>query len=378
MMPVWCEIRLDYLIDNYKKIKKCVGEEVDLMPIIKADAYGHGAVQCAKVLVENGTKRFAVARIDEGIQLRRAGIKCPILILGYISNDEIKKLLEWDLTPTVYHIDFARELSRQATKSIKVHIKIDTGMGRLGFRGIEESVQSIEKIYTMDNLIVEGIYSHFATSDEEDKSYSLSQMKSFEEVLKLLKKRGINIPIKHLSNSAAIMDLPMSYYNIVRPGIILYGMYPSQEVNHKIISLKPVKSFKTRIANLKKIHSGDSVSYGRKYIAEEDRLIATLPVGYADGYSRLLSNLGEVLIRGQKAKIVGRICMDQCMVDVSHIPQVQVNDEVLLYGSELAIEEVAEKMGTINYEVSCMISPRVPKLYYWKKDFINMDKSLYT
>ncbi len=378
MMPVWCEIRLDYLIDNYNEIKRCVSEQVELIPVVKADAYGHGAIPCAKALVENGAKRFAVARVGEGIQLRNAGIKCPILILGYISNDEIEELLQWDLTPTVYHIDFARELSKQTTKMVKVHIKLDTGMGRLGFRGIEESAKSVEEISTMDNLVVEGIYSHFATSDEQDKSYSLSQMELFEEVLKLLAKRGIDIPIKHLSNSAAIMDLPKSYYNFVRPGIILYGMYPSDEVNKKRISLKPVKSFKTSIANIKRIYPGDSISYGRKYIAEEERLIATLSVGYADGYSRLLSNLGEVLIRGQRAKIVGRVCMDQCMIDVTHIPQVKVDDEVLLYGPELPIEELAEKMGTINYEVSCMISPRVPKLYYWKKDFINMDKNLYS
>ena len=378
MMPVWCEIRLDYLIDNYNEIKKCVGEQVELMPIIKADAYGHGAIECAKTLVQNGAKRFAVARVDEGIQLRNAGIRCPILILGYISSIFTVLAVCLDNSPTVYHIDFARELSKQTAKTVKIHIKLDTGMGRLGFRGIKESVKSIEDIYTMDNLVVEGIYSHFATSDEKDKSYSLSQMESFEEVLKLLTKRRIDIPTKHLSNSAAIMDLPTSQYNIVRPGIILYGMYPSEEVNKEKISLKPVKSFKTRIANLKKIYSGDSVSYGRKYIAEDERLIATLSVGYADGYSRLLSNKGEVLIRGQRAKIVGRICMDQCMVDVTHISQVKVNDEVLLYGPGLPIEELAEKMGTINYEVSCMISPRVPKLYYWKKDFINMDKNLYS
>lgn len=376
MRPAWCEINLDNLRNNYKAIKKIVGEKVELMPVIKADAYGHGAVECAKKLVESGANRFAVAIVDEAIQLRKAGINCPILILGYIPKEDIPGLLKWDLTPTIYNVEFAKELSRRASKEIKVHIKIDTGMSRLGFKGIDESVNSVEKIFYINNICIEGIYSHFATSDERSKDYSYEQIKKFDEVVGALDSKGIRIPLIHFSNSAGIIDLPGSYYNCVRPGIVLYGLYPSEEVNKANIELQPVKSFKTKVSNINRIARGESVSYGRTYIAERERTIATIAVGYGDGYTRLLSNKGEVLIKGQRAKIVGNVCMDQCMVDVTHIPEVEIGDEVLLYGSSLPIEEVASWAGTINYEITCMTKARVPILYFQENKVIKLDNFL--
>lgn len=372
----WCEINLDNLNYNFNEIKKTVGEDIELIPVIKADAYGHGAVECAKALISFGAKRFAVAIVDEGIQLRKAGVTCPILVLGYISEQSIDKLFKWELTPTVYSKIFAKKLSEDANRKIKIHIKLDTGMGRLGFRGISDSIKVIEEIYHLNNVEIEGIYSHFAIADEIDKSFSYKQIEIFNEVIQELKERNINIRLKHLSNSAAIIDLPESYCNCVRPGIMLYGLYPSNEVNKLNINLKPVKTFKTTVANLKVINKGDSVSYGRKYIAQDRCVIATLPVGYADGYSRLLSNKCEVLIKDKRAKIVGRICMDQCMADVTHINNVKVGDEVIIYGKGLAIEEIADKIDTINYEITCMTKERVPKLYFLQKKLIKVDNYL--
>ncbi|MFZ7119452.1 MAG: alanine racemase [Eubacteriaceae bacterium] len=372
----WCEINLDNLNYNYNEIKKAVGEGIDLIPVIKADAYGHGAVECAKALISFGAKRFAVAIVDEGIQLRKAGVTCPILVLGYISEQSIQQLFKWELTPTVYSKIFAKKLSEDANRKIKIHIKIDTGMGRLGFRGISDSIKVIEEIHHLNNIEIEGIYSHFAIADEIDKKFSYKQIEIFNEVVQELEKRDINISLKHLANSAAIIDLPDSYYNCVRPGIMLYGLYPSKEVNKFIINLKPVKTFKTTVANIKVINKGDSVSYGRKYIAQDRRVIATLPVGYADGYSRLLSNKCEVLIKDKRAQIVGRICMDQCMADVTHINNVKVGDEVIIYGEGLAIEEIADKIDTINYEITCMTKERVPKLYFLQKKLIKVDNYL--
>ena len=376
MRPTWCEINLDNLTDNYNAIKKRVGDQVELMPVIKADAYGHGAIECAKMLLSIGASRFAVARVDEAIQLRKAGISCSILILGYISLEDIDILIEWDLTPTIYTVEFAEEISKKTHRKVKVHIKLDTGMGRLGFKGIKESISAVERIYALYNIDIEGIYSHFAVSDEKNKEYSYGQIKLFEEIIAKLKTMGIEIYLKHFSNSAGIIDLPNSFYNCVRPGIMLYGLYPSENVLKQNIELKPVKSFKTRVSNIKSLSKGQSVSYGRKFIAKDERTIAVLAVGYGDGYSRCLSNKGEVFIKGQRAKIIGTVCMDQCMIDISHISGVKIGDEVLLYGIELPIEEIAEKIGTINYEITCMITMRVPKLYYWKNNLIKLDNFL--
>ncbi|MFZ7134611.1 MAG: alanine racemase [Eubacteriales bacterium] len=372
----WCEINLDNLIYNYKSIKHLVGRDIEIIPVIKANAYGHGAIMCGKTLLDAGANRFAVAIIEEGIQLRKAGITCSILILGYVPPEAISQLIQWNLTPTVYTEEFAQQLSLQLTQGFPVHIKLDTGMGRLGFKGIEESIAAIKKIHGLKNIVIEGIYSHFAVADERDKSYSQYQISQFQEVVLQLEKSHIHIPLKHMANSAGIIDLPESYYNSVRPGIMLYGLYPSEHIKKVNIDLRPVKTFKTTISNIKMMSKGESVSYGRKYIASDPIKVAVLSVGYADGYSRLLSNKGQVLIQGIKTNIIGTVCMDQCMIDITHHPHAQIGDEVILYGEGLPIEEVAEKIGTINYEVSCMTKERVSTLYFLEEKLIYMDNYL--
>ncbi|SHE43434.1 alanine racemase [Alkalibacter saccharofermentans] len=360
--PTWCEINLDNLIENYNNIQKHVGESVAVMPVVKADSYGHGAVECARALCENGAKMLGVAFDDEGIQLRKSGIDVPILIMGYTPIDHLAKILKWGLIPTVYQVDFAKKLSIRAEKKVKIHIKLDTGMGRLGFRQ-EESVSSIMEISQMKNIEIEGIFSHFAVSDEKDKRYSYSQMKIFDETVTELEKRGLRIPLKHMANSGGIIDLKDSHYDMVRPGITLYGMYPSDEVDCEAMTVKPVKEFYTRISHIKHINAGDSVSYGRRYVADSGRLIATLPVGYADGYSRLLTNKAQVKIGEHRYPIIGTVCMDQIIIDITGSKGIKVGDKVLLYGKGLPIEEIATHMGTINYEISCMTKERVPKVY---------------
>lgn len=360
--PTWCEINLDNLIENYRNIQRHVGKDVTVMPIVKADSYGHGAVECARALYEEGSKCFGVAVDDEGIQLRKNGIEAPILIMGYTPKDHIDKIIKWGLTPTVYQVDFARELSKRASKAVKIHVKLDTGMGRLGFRK-EESISAIMEIAGMKNIEIEGIFSHFAVSDQRDKTYSYRQLRIFEETILDLEKMGLNIPIKHMANSGGIIDIKESHYDMVRPGIMLYGLMPSEEVGRDSVKLKPVKAFFTRIAHIKYIYPGESVSYGRTYIAKKKMLVATLPVGYADGYSRLLSNKAQVVIKGKRYPVIGTVCMDQIIVDITGSKDLAVGDKVVLYGEGLPIEEIAEHMGTINYEISCMTKERVPKVY---------------
>lgn len=372
----WCEINLSNLEYNYLGIKSLVGGKTEIMPVIKADAYGHGAIECGKVLQELGAKTMAVATIEEGMQLRKAGITTDILVFGYIPLNAMELITKWDITPTVYTFNFAQKLSQINDRLVKVHVKIDTGMGRLGFKGMENIIENIRRIYLLNNIFIEGIYSHFASADIIDKSYSIKQIREFQTIIQGLMDMNINIPIRHMANSAGIIDLPQSYYNYVRPGIMLYGMYPSPQVNESNIEIRPVKTLKTVVSNLKVIKKGDSVSYNRTYIALSDIKVATLSVGYADGYSRSLSNRGEVLIHGVRANIIGRICMDQCMADVTYIDNVKIGDEVILYGEGLPIEELAHKIGTINYEISCMTKERVAKLYFLEEKLIKMDNYL--
>ncbi|MBF7096711.1 alanine racemase [Alkalibacter sp. M17DMB] len=369
--PTRCEINLDLLIENYNRIKNHAGARVEVMPVVKADAYGHGAVECSKALVEAGARIFGVAVDDEAIELRKNSIDTDILVLGYTPKSHIQKILEWKITPTVYQLDFAEELSRAAKGKTKIHIKIDTGMGRIGFKA-KEAAGSVMKIASLKNIEVEGIFSHFAESDSKDKSFSMLQMERFDELIQLLESNGLHIPIKHMANSAGILDLPKSKYDMVRPGIILYGMYPSDEVEKNNIEIFPIKKFVTEIAHIKCIGSGDSVSYGRKFIANGDRLIATLPVGYADGYSRLLSGRSRVWINGDFYPVVGTICMDQTMIDITGSDGFVVGQDVCLYGEGVPIEEIAEIMGTINYEITCMTKERVPKIYIKRNEILSL------
>lgn len=362
--PIWTEIDLDAMVSNIKAIRGLLGEKVKIMATVKANAYGHDASEVAHVLLKNGASYLAVARLDEGVELRRANIKAPILILGLTPKEQAEALLLYDLTPAVCDIEMVEFLSQLAIKMnkvAKVHIKVDTGMGRIGVFP-EDALNFVQRVQAMKNIQIEGIFTHFPVADEKDKSYTEEQFEKFTTVLNTLGKKGIKIPLKHVANSAAILDLPHMNLDMVRPGIIIYGLYPSAEVK-RVIKLKPALKLKTRIVYLKKLPAGRSVGYGRTYTTTSETLVATLPVGYADGYSRLLSNNSEVLIRGSKAPVIGRVCMDQTMIDVTHIPGVAIGEEVTLWGDQ-GIEETAERIETIVNEVVCMVDKRrVPKLF---------------
>lgn len=370
LRPVWAEINLDNLAFNMRQIRK-ISKSKDIIGVVKADAYGHGALDVAPVLLENGATSLAVAVVSEGVELRRGGIESPIMVLGFTPPSLIDNLLKYDIEQTVFSFDYARELSKIAQrkhKKAKIHIALDTGMGRIGFLPNEESLEEVEKISKLPNIEIMGIFSHFATADEEDKEYASYQMKHFNEFYEALKERNVDIKVRHIANSAAIIDLPETHFEAVRPGIILYGYYPSEEVDKSKIELRPVMELKTNIAHIKTVPSGQYISYGRKFQSNRESVIATLPVGYADGYTRLLFNKAKVIINGEFAPIVGRICMDQCMVDITDIEgEVKVGDEVILMGEKdgvkLNAEHMAEMLGTISYEIVCMITKRVPRVY---------------
>ena len=365
----WAEIDLSALEHNYKTLKKRV--QTRFLGVVKADAYGHG-IEFTQTIQDEGVDMMAVAFLDEAIALRQKGIdRCDIMILGLTPKNQIPDLVEWDIQPAVDSLEFARALSEYNVKNgtvTRIHAKVDTGMGRIGFRW-DEAVDAIAEISEMPGIELYGMFTHFATADEADKSFTELQMKRYLDVVRGLKAKGIEIPLKHVENSAAIIDFSKSVFNAVRPGIILYGLYPSDEVKKENLKLRPVMTFKSTVMHLKTIHAGDSCGYGRKFIADSDRKIATLAVGYADGYTRMLSGKGtEVYLDGHRAPVVGNICMDQCTVDVTDVPGVKVGDEVELFGPHIPVEELAEKLGTINYELVCMVNKRVPRLYKFLGD----------
>lgn len=367
--PVWAEVDLNNLEHNMKQIKK-VSKGKDIIAVVKADAYGHGAIETAPVLIENGATKLAVAIITEAMELRRTGIEASIMILGYTPLAFARDLINYSIEQTVYSYDYAAVLSKEAQrlkKKAKMHIAVDTGMGRIGFLPNEESVEEVLKISKLPNVELEGVFSHFSAADEEDKTYTIEQKDKFNWFLKELNKKGIKINTKHISNSAAIIDLPDLDYDAVRPGIITYGYYPSEEVNKDALELKRVMTLKTNVIHVKQIAEGECISYGRSFKTQRPSIIATLPVGYADGYTRLLNGKAKVIINGKLAPVVGKICMDQCMVDVTDVGQVNVGDEVILLGEQNNIkfdaDDIAELLGTISYEVICMISKRVPRVY---------------
>ncbi|MBU5427416.1 alanine racemase [Tissierella pigra] len=367
--PVWAEINLDNLAHNIMEVRKHIKENTLVTAVVKANGYGHGSIDIARTLLNNGADRLAVATVGEAIELRRANINDSILILGYTSPNNYEAILKYDLIQTIYNYSDAKKLSSKAIelgKKATIHIKIDTGMGRIGFEANEETVEDILKISKLQNIYVEGIFSHFAKADELDKSYSTIQFKRYMEIINKLENRGLNIKIKHMSNSAGIIDLRDYDLDMVRAGIMIYGLYPSDEVNKEYIVLKPAMALKTKIVHLKTVSRGTGISYGHTFITERESKIATIPIGYADGFTRLLSNKAEVYIRGKRAKIVGNICMDQCMIDVSHIENIELGDEVVIFGYEKGhphVDELGAKLGTINYEIICMVSRRVPRVY---------------
>ncbi len=367
--PVWAEINLDNLAHNMREIRR-ISKSKDIIAVIKADAYGHGALDIAAVLLENGATRFAVATLNEALELKRDGIEVPIMILGFTPVEQICEILNYDIEQTVFTFQHAEEISKAASKTnkvAKIHIKVDTGMGRIGFLPNEESVEEVHRISKLPNLHIEGLFSHFSSADEKDKKYTNYQLNNFNWFYEELIKRDININIRHIANSPGIIDVPQAHFEAVRPGIILYGYYPSENILREKIDLKPVMSIKANIIHIKTLPEGEYISYGRKFETDKRSVIATLPIGYADGYTRLLNDKAKVIVKGKFAPVIGRICMDQCMIDVTHIEGVENGDEVIIIGESQGCrfnaDNIAEIIGTINYEVLCMISKRVPRVY---------------
>jgi len=370
LRPVWAEVDLDKLAYNMREIRR-ISKSKNIIAVVKADGYGHGAVDIAPVLLQNGANGLAVAVISEAVELRRAGIEAPIMVLGFTPPNLIDNLLRYDIEQTVINYEFAKELSNMARKKnkiAKIHIAVDTGMGRIGFLPNDRSVDEIYKISQLSNIEIEGLFSHFSSADEGDKEYTKLQVERFNDFYNKLKNLNIKINNRHIGNSAAIIDLPETHFEAVRPGIILYGYYPSNEVVKQKIKLKPVMSLKSNIIHIKTLPPGEHISYGRRFKTERESIIATLPVGYADGYTRLLFGKARVIVNGKFAPVVGTICMDQCMIDVTSIDGVELGNEVILIGEDdhnnkFTADNVAELLGTINYEIVCAINKRVPRVY---------------
>jgi alanine racemase len=365
LRPTWAEIDLDALTSNYEEIRRIVGPDIKILGVVKADAYGHGSLECARTLCDAGVDMLAVAFIDEAIALRQGGITEPILLLGFTAKEHIPDLVRWDVIPGVYQLDFAKTLSdycMEAGIRHPIHIKIDTGMGRIGI-GWCDAAKEIEVMGQLEGIELQGLYSHFSTADATDKTYTQEQVRRYQQVVAELAAKDIHIPIKHIANSAGIFDVEGVHFDMVRPGIILYGLYPSTEVDRSKIDLKPVMTLKSTIVHLKTIQPGESVSYGNHFVATENRLIGTLPIGYADGYTRMLNGIAKVWIAGQQVPVVGNICMDQCMIDLTDVDEVSLYDEVELFGNNISADILAEALGTINYEITCMVNKRVPRVY---------------
>ncbi|SFC58606.1 alanine racemase [Bacillus sp. 491mf] len=364
------EVNLDAVKHNVSEFKKRVNDEnITMMAAVKANGYGHGAVQVAKAAIEAGIHQLAVAFVDEGIELREAGVTVPILVLGYTSVEAVKDAIEYNIMITVYRIEDLKginDIANQLEKSARIQVKIDTGMSRIGLQE-DEVLLFLEELKNMKHIEVEGMFTHYSTADEADKTYTNMQTGLFEQAVNTAKELGIHLPYIHSSNSAGSMELGNTFQNMVRVGIGIYGMYPSKEVDHTAVSLKPALSLKSKVAHIKQAKKNRGVSYGNTYVTTGEEWIATVPIGYADGYNRQLSNKGYALINGIRVPVIGRICMDQLMLDVTKALPVHVGDEVVFYGSQgkesLNVDEIADTLGTINYEVTCMLSRRIPRIY---------------
>lgn len=371
LRPAWVEINLSNLDYNIKNIKaKAAGRQ--LIGVIKADAYGHGSEEVARVLAENGVTIFAVATLQEAIVLRQAGfIQQEIIMLGLTPDLYADTIAEYDITPVTCSFSNAKAISDAAEKTGKVVkglIAVDTGMGRIGYQPYDPAaIEDVKKMTKLSNFRIKGMFSHFSTADALDKTYTHGQEKKYADFYAALTAAGVEVPFRTLSNSAAIMEVPTAYYDAVRPGIILYGLYPSDEVNKKELDIKPVMSVKANIVHLKEVGEDFSVGYGRKFISRRPSKIATLALGYADGYPRPFSAYGRVIVNGVYAPLAGNICMDQCMVDVTDVPNVKVGDECIIVGSDgkntILADEIASATGTINYEIACAFGQRLPKVY---------------
>ncbi len=371
MLPkrVYAKINLDNIKKNIHTVREKFGDGVKVMGIVKANAYGHGAVEVAKAMEEAGVGYFGVAAIDEALELRQNGIKTPILILGQIFIQDYITAIENDITCTVAESDTARRLSATALsigKKADVHIKIDTGMGRIGFQTDENGYNEVKSLFNLEGLNITGVFTHFACADMKDKTFTENQKNKFLEFTDKLTDYGYKIPMRHMYNSASVLDLDGYSGEMVRCGIMAYGLYPSDEVSKEMV-LYPAFEFKSSISFVKDVKKGFTVSYGSTFVTEKDMKIATVPVGYADGYPRYLSSKGEVLVNGVRCKIIGRICMDQFMIDATHMPDIKIGDEVTLVGTQgnetITVEDISDPEARFNYEFVCLITPRVHRVY---------------
>ena len=356
-------INLDAIYDNIVNLSKRLKKGTKIIAVVKTDGYGHGAIPIAKTIDEL-VSAYGVATVDEAINLRRHDVTKPVIVIGYTHESQLDRLVSYDIRPTVFTLEMGKAVSEAAVrenKVAKIHIKIDTGMGRIGFRPTEESADVIKRISELPNIQIEGMFTHFARADEYDKTSTKQQYALFTEMINKLEERGIEIPVKHCSNSAAMMELPDFNLDAVRAGIAMYGLYPSEEVDKELVKLTPALGLRSHIAYIKEIHKGDTISYGGTFVAEKDMKVATIPLGYGDGYRRSLSNNG-------RANILGRVCMDQFMVDVTDM-DARKDDTVILLGKsgdeEISAEKLAEMAGlTFNYEIVCDIGKRIPRVFY--------------
>lgn len=365
----FAKIDLDAIVHNFLQLKALTKPEVKCCCVVKSDAYGHGAVETAKAL-EMSADYFAVACVEEAMQLRQAGIKKPILILGYTSPVQYKTVIENNITVAMYDLEQAKQLSQIAVIlgiKAKVHIAVDTGMGRIGFTPTPESADTVKQIANFEGIYLEGLFSHYAKADYKDKTSANEQTRKFDCFISLLEKRGITIPIKHICNSAGIIEFDR-HYDMVRMGISLYGMYPSDEVDKSKLSLTPAMEVVSHVIHVKTVEKGTPIGYGQIYTAPDTRKIATVGVGYADGYNRCMTGCGKVIINGQFAPVVGKVCMDQIMVDVTDIDFVEVGDHAVILGAmdgeKITAEDLGELCNSFDYEVVCNFMPRVKRLYY--------------
>ncbi len=366
--PTIAEIDLNAIEFNFNKIKRLVGKDVAVMVVVKGNAYGHGMCEVSKRLSSLGVDYIGVATTDEALTLRRKRIDAPILVLGSVLPNEIGPALKNNITLTLANDEILEAIEKKAKRlqcTAKVHVKIDTGMGRIGFWHEDEALDFIDRVASSKHIEIEGVYTHFASA-ARDKVYTTYQIEAFERFIGQLLNRGLNIPYRHAANSIATINFKRSHLNLVRPGLIIYGMYPKKGFQ-RLIDLRPALSLKTKIVYIKKVPPGRSISYGRTYVTQAHTKIATIPIGYADGYGRILSNKAEALVRGERAPIVGKVTMDQTMINIGHIKNAKLGDEVVLIGkqrdNEITTERLARLAGTIPYEIVCSLTDRVPRIY---------------
>ena len=381
-LRTWCEIDLSAMLHNFMAARRHLPDKVLLAAVIKANAYGHGAVEAAKLL-EGKADRFAVAMTDEAVELRKAGIETPIFLLAPTPESDFEAIARYDIEAAVPSFEYGQALCAYGAahgKDIPYHVALDTGMGRIGFACTKESLDEIEALSKLPGGKLLGVFSHYAKADSADKSYAIEQTKRYKAFTEAMERRGIHIPLKHLDNSAGLIEMP-DKFDMVREGIILYGLKPSSEVDLSLIGgIRGVMALRSHISFLKTVTEPTPVSYGCTYVAQPGTRVATVSAGYADGVNRLLSNRGQVLVRGVRCPIIGRVCMDQFMIDVTHVPEAELGDVVTIFGrdgsDEITADDVADQIGTIGYEVTCLVTPRVPRVYIRDGEVVSIQRPL--